>query len=202
MSIESPEPGAGSTRATEVSLSSLGVTAFASPSSLAGEALLMLLRVFFTEGVTGAESSPSLATDLSVEVSLSSLLLPPLLERVRVREERVEGTASLSESLLSLDSTATSLLSELLDDEEDDDDEDLVARGDTALFSLLAEDEPDSESETDALVVLDSLLLLLLSAASGFNEWKVMMMVIWVTVKLWNYKMKTTIMVSVTRNQT
>ena len=164
----------------------------------------MLLRVFFTEGVTGAESSPSLATDLSEVVSFSSLLLPPLLERVRVREERVEGTASLSESLLSLDSTATSLLSELLDDEEDDDDEDLVARGDddTALFSLLAEDEPDSESETDALVVLDSLLLLLLSAASGFNEWKVMMMVIWVTVKLWNYKMKTTIMVSVTRNQT
>ena len=139
----------------------------------------MLLRVFFTEGVTGAESSPSLATDLSEEVSLSSLLLPPLLERVRVREERVEGTASLSESLLSLDSTATSLLSELLDDEEEDD-EDLVARGDddTALFSLLAEDELDSESETDALDVLDSLLLLLLSAASGFNEWKVMMMVI------------------------
>lgn len=149
-------------------MSSFGVRAFASPpSALAGDA--SLLRVLFTEDATGAESSPSLVTDLSEEVSLSSLLLPPLLGRVRVREERVEGTASLSESLLSLDSTATSLLSELFDDDEEVDD-DLVVRGDDdiALISFLAEDEPDSESETDALVVLDSLLLLLLSAASGF----------------------------------
>ena len=195
-------------------MSSLGVCAFASPfsvavvvveevlpvlSSLAGEALLLLLlRVRFADDLTGAESSPSLATDLSAEDSFSSLLLLPLplLERVRVRGERVEGAASLSESLLSLDSTAVSLLSEPFEEEDDDDDDDLVARGvdvdddeDVALLSLLVEDAPESESDPDDLDVLDSLLLLLLSVASGGS-------VVWVAVvKI----LTTTIMRTMTR---
>ena len=143
-------------------------------SSLAGEVLTLLLRVLFTDDVTGVEFSPSLATDLSEVVSPSSLLLP-LVERVRVREVRVEED-SLSESLLSLVSAAASLLSEPFEEDEDDDEDVLVARGvddddDVTALSLLAEDEPESESEPDALDVRDSLLLLLLllSVASGVS---------------------------------